>query len=85
MAVNETARAHGLDGTLVTPDWPPLTREEVRHVLDGYDKFHGPFEILSISPRPLSAASVVATRDAKVFLKRHARAVRDTEGLREEH
>jgi hypothetical protein len=28
-----TALAHGMDGTLVVPDWPPLTLEEVRPLL----------------------------------------------------
>jgi Ser/Thr protein kinase RdoA (MazF antagonist) len=83
--VSETAKAHGLDGTLVAPDWPPLTQDEVRRVLDAYQEFRGPYEILSVSPRPLSAASIVGTRSARVFVKRHARAVRDAEGLREEH
>lgn len=85
MTGSETVKAHGLDGSLVAPDWPPLTPEEVRCVLDAYGEFRGPFEILSASPRPLSAASVVGTRDAKIFLKRHAREVRDAAGLREEH
>ena len=44
-----------------------------------------PLEILSASPRPFSAASVVRTRRGKVFVKRHARAVRNAEGLMEEH
>lgn len=85
MTTSETVKAHGLDGTLVAPDWPPLTYEEVRLVLDAYGKFHQPYNILSASPRPLSAASIIATRHGKVFLKRHARTVRDAEGLREEH
>ncbi len=44
-----------------------------------------PIEILSTSPRPFSAASVIQTRNGKVFIKRHARSVRDAEGLKEEH
>lgn len=31
--MNTTARAHGLDGRLVEPDWPPLTLGEVRELL----------------------------------------------------
>lgn len=80
-----SAQAHGLDGTLVEPDWPPLTHEEVCSVLAGYPKIKPPFRILTVSPRPFSAASVVAASDRRVFLKRHARTVRDAEGLREEH
>ncbi len=85
MTVRETIRAHGLDGTLVAPDWPPLTHDEVRRVLEAHGGFHSPFEILSASPRPLSAAGIVGTGNEQVFIKRHARTVRDTQGLSEEH
>jgi Ser/Thr protein kinase RdoA (MazF antagonist) len=44
-----------------------------------------PIEILSVSPRPFSAASVVAATRGPVFIKRHHRTVRDAEGLLEEH
>ncbi len=30
------AKTHGLDGTLVEPDWPPLTLEELRGLLRYY-------------------------------------------------
>ena len=83
--MSTTTKAHGLDGTLVEPDWPPLTRTEVGAVLSGIPGVAEPFSILRASPRPLSAGSVVETRDGRVFVKRHARAVRDAEGLREEH
>jgi Ser/Thr protein kinase RdoA (MazF antagonist) len=83
--VSTVGKAHGLDGTLVAPDWPPLTNPEVTAVLVGYPELLGPFRIVSVSPRPLSAASVVVTRERRVFVKRHARAVRDAEGLGEEH
>jgi Ser/Thr protein kinase RdoA (MazF antagonist) len=77
--------AHGLDGTLVEPDWAPLTLAEVRAILKQYPECGEPTRILSVSPRPFSAASVVATRRGPAFVKRHARAVRDREGLMEEH
>jgi Ser/Thr protein kinase RdoA (MazF antagonist) len=83
--VSATAKTHGLDGTLVEPDWPPLTVEEVRGVLRGFADFEGEVQLLSVSPRPFSAASVVLAGEKKVFVKRHARAVRDAEGLHEEH
>lgn len=41
--------------------------------------------LISHSPRPFSAASVVATPHGQVFVKRHHRSVRDREGLLEEH
>jgi Ser/Thr protein kinase RdoA (MazF antagonist) len=80
-----TAMSHGLDGRLVEPDWPPLTLREVRALLSVYPDCGEPIEILSVSPRPFSAASVVATGSGRVFIKRHHRSVRDREGLLEEH
>jgi Ser/Thr protein kinase RdoA (MazF antagonist) len=83
--MNTTAKAHGMDGTMVEADWPPLTLPEVRALLAGFPGCTEPIEILSVSPRPFSAASVVSTRASRVFIKRHHRAVRDREGLLEEH
>jgi Ser/Thr protein kinase RdoA (MazF antagonist) len=83
--VNHAAMAHGLDGTLVEPDWPPLTLDEMRALLREYPALGPPKRVLMISPRPFSAASVVATQSQNVFIKRHHLTVRDTAGLREEH
>ena len=83
--MSTVATMHGMDGTLVRPDWPPLVLEEVRALLRRYPGCDEPIEILSVSPRPFSAASVVATRDGRVFVKRHHKRVRDREGLLEEH
>jgi Ser/Thr protein kinase RdoA (MazF antagonist) len=77
--------AHGLDGSLVEPDWPPLTLDEIRGVLREYPALGPPKKVLMISPRPFSAASVVATQSQNVFIKRHHVTVRDAAGLREEH
>jgi Ser/Thr protein kinase RdoA (MazF antagonist) len=84
-AMSMMAIAHGLDGRLVEPDWPSLTLAEVRALLAAFPGRGEPIEILSVSPRPFSAASVVATGSGRVFIKRHHRAVRDREGLLEEH
>src|SRR5450432_4935288 len=83
--MSSAAKAHGLDGTMVEPDWPVLTFEEVRAVLGEFRDVRELVKILSVSPRPFSAASVVATRGERVFVKRHHRSVRDAAGLREEH
>lgn len=80
-----TTNAHGLDGKLVAPDWPPLTRDEVQGVLRGFDSFAGTVQLLSVSPRPFSAASVVRVGSRRIFVKRHARQVRDAASLGEEH
>lgn len=78
-------RAHGMAGTLVEPDWAPLTIEEVSAVLAHFRECEQPFRIVSASPRPFSAASVVCMQRGRVFVKRHHRAIRDSEGLVEEH
>ncbi len=83
--MSATAIAHGMDGRLVVPDWAPLTLAEVRELLSRFPECGEPIEILSVSPRPFSAASVVRTRSGQVFIKRHHRTVRDAEGLLEEH
>jgi Ser/Thr protein kinase RdoA (MazF antagonist) len=83
--MSTTAKAHGLDGRLVEPDWPPLTLGEVRALLSLFPGCGEPIEILSVSPRPFSAASVVTTKRGLVFIKRHHRSVRDRDGLLEEH
>lgn len=78
-------KAHGMDGSLVPPDWPPLTLAELRPLLAQFPDLGEPVRILTVSPRPFSAAGVVATRSGHVFVKRHHRALRDREGLLEEH
>jgi Ser/Thr protein kinase RdoA (MazF antagonist) len=83
-------KSHGLDGTLVDPDWPSLTLNELRPLLARFPDLGEPTQILSASPRPFSAAGVVAVRskhetNQRVFVKRHHRSVRDREGLLEEH
>ncbi|MGC9157591.1 MAG: phosphotransferase enzyme family protein [Terracidiphilus sp.] len=83
--MTKMAMAHGMDGTLVEPDWPPLTLDEVRALLCRFPCCGEPIRILSVSPRPFSAASVAAAAGQRVFIKRHHKAVRDREGLLEEH
>jgi Ser/Thr protein kinase RdoA (MazF antagonist) len=78
-------KAHGMDGTLVEPDWPPLAFEELRALLKEFPFAGEPLEILSASPRPFSAAGLVRAQKGRVFVKRHHRSVRDREGLLEEH
>jgi Ser/Thr protein kinase RdoA (MazF antagonist) len=74
-----------MNGTLVEADWAPLTLPEVRALLADFPDFLEPIKILSASPRPFSAASVVSASSQHVFIKRHHRKVRDREGLVEEH
>lgn len=83
--MSEIVKAHGMDGKLVDPDWEPLTIDELRPLMAEFPAAGAPVEILFASPRPFSAAGVVRTERGRVFVKRHARAVRSIEGLREEH
>ncbi len=83
--MSTTAKAHGMDGNLVDADWRPLELAEVRTLLGQYPGLDEPIEVLSVSPRPFSAASVVSAAGRRVFIKRHHRSVRDREGLLEEH
>jgi Ser/Thr protein kinase RdoA (MazF antagonist) len=78
-------KAHGLDGQLVAPDWPVLRLDEAGALLRRFPGVRGADCILSYSPRPFSAASVVATPAGKVFVKRHHRSVRTPESVMEEH
>jgi len=83
--MSTTAKTHGMDGELVKPDWPSLTLNELRALFEQFPAFDGRLEIMTESPRPLSAAGVVRTTRGDVFVKRHHRSVRDRVGLREEH
>jgi len=83
--MSTTLKAHGLDGSLVEPDWAPLAMPEVRALLKHFPQCGNPLEVLSTSPRPFSAASIVATQAGPIFIKRHHQSVRDREGLLEEH
>lgn len=83
--VTREALTHGLDGTLVEPDWPPLRLNEVCELMREYPSLGKPLLLLTVSPRPFSAASMVATESGHVFVKRHHCTVRNVEGLRQEH
>jgi Ser/Thr protein kinase RdoA (MazF antagonist) len=89
-SMSSTMKSHGMDGSLVPPDWPPLSLTELRELVRQFPTLGDPIRILTVSPRPFSAAGMVATRnahgaEARVFVKRHDIAIRDREGLLEEH
>jgi len=83
--MSSEVKAHGLEGNLVEPDWPALKLDELNGLLRRYPQAQQAAHILSFSPRPFSAASVVATPLGNVFVKRHHHAVRDRDALLEEH
>src|SRR5580704_15141833 len=76
--------AHGMGKTLVEPDWPPLSGEEVSAVLARY-ALPGTVELLWRSPRPMSAAALVRCGGREVFVKRHHVLVRSSAQLAAEH
>jgi Ser/Thr protein kinase RdoA (MazF antagonist) len=78
-------RVHGLAADDVHPDWPPLTDAELAALLRRYPALSAPDHVSWHSPRPLSAAAVVRTADATVFVKRHHQTVRSPATLAEEH
>ncbi|TCV93389.1 Ser/Thr protein kinase RdoA (MazF antagonist) [Luteibacter rhizovicinus] len=80
-----THRIHGVAGDHVAPDWPPITRSEVDDLLRGYAVSGAIHGIEWHSPRPLSAACLVRTETATLFVKRHHRRVRTVATLSEEH
>ena len=77
--------AHGLAGDNTLPDWPMLTAAEVDTLLRGYPQLGTSVRIDWQSPRPLSAACLVETSRATVFVKRHHCSVRSVGTLGEEH
>lgn len=77
--------AHGLAGDDTAPDWPVLQSAEVGALLHRYPQMDRPLQIPWRSPRPLSAACVVQSKNASVFVKRHHRSVRTPSVLAEEH
>ena len=85
---------HGLDRDLVAADWPELADEEVRDVLSRVDlveraassgDMSDDVHVTWSSPRPMSAASLVACASGEFFVKRHHVSVRSPDRLRVEH
>jgi Ser/Thr protein kinase RdoA (MazF antagonist) len=84
--MNETIhQVHGLAGDDIAPDWPALTHAEIDTLVQRYPQLGRVARIDWHSPRPLSAACLVETDDATVFVKRHHASVRSVGTLTEEH
>jgi Ser/Thr protein kinase RdoA (MazF antagonist) len=92
----DAAPQFGVDGVKKERDWPLMTRDEVAAVLAQYRRGRrggpghepiGPLaELTWHSPRPFSAAVLAKTaRGDALFVKRHHVALRDVDGLHEEH
>lgn len=73
---------------LVTPDWTPISDAEARDVLAAYVEdadLAARARTTWISPRPMSAAALVAIEDRTLFVKRHHVRVRSAARLQLEH
>ncbi|MEX5550218.1 phosphotransferase enzyme family protein [Pseudomonas pergaminensis] len=83
--MNPQRTAHGLGLEPVTADWPALHETDIEHLLRDYPQL-GPLHSLHWhSPRPFSAAGLITTADATLFVKRHHQQVRKAAWLEEEH
>ncbi|AKU50945.1 phosphotransferase [Xanthomonas arboricola] len=78
-------QVHGMSLELALPDWPVLTADEIRRVLQHFSAPVGSELIRWHSARPFSAAACVDTASGTLIVKRHHRSVRNVAALREEH
>ncbi|KAF1027228.1 MAG: Homoserine kinase [Pseudomonas sp.] len=77
--------AHGLGTEPVAADWPALHERDIEQLLRDYPQL-GPLQSLHWhSPRPFSAAGLITTGHATLFVKRHHQQVRQAAWLEEEH
>lgn len=83
--MNPQRTAHGLGLEPVAADWPALHETDIEHLLREYPQL-GPLHRLHWhSPRPFSAAGLITTGNATLFVKRHHQRVRQAAWLHEEH
>ena len=75
----------GLANDEVIADWPAISDADIAWLQSRFPALAGPTTLLWHSPRPFSAAALVQGRDARFFIKRHHRSVRDAAVLTEEH
>ncbi|RON51591.1 phosphotransferase enzyme family protein [Pseudomonas frederiksbergensis] len=85
MAALNALKSHGLSLDPVAADWPALQTRDVEQLLLGYPQLGAPLSLDWHSPRPFSAASLVQTDAATLFIKRHHQRVRTPAWLSEEH
>ena len=84
--MSTTAKAHGMDGRLVEPDWPPLTLDEVRALLGAVSRTSASRSRFCRPARGRFLRPAWWRRRAgRVFIKRHHRTRPRSEGLLEEH
>jgi Ser/Thr protein kinase RdoA (MazF antagonist) len=83
--MNTDHRVQGLDNDAVVADWPAISGTELAWLRGHYPALDGECRVLWHSPRPFSAAALVACGSRRCFVKRHHVSVRTAEVLTEEH
>ena len=78
-------RVQGLNNDEVAADWPAIGVPELAWLQEHYPQLQADSQLLWHSPRPMSAAAIVQSAHAKLFIKRHHRLVRSAACLEEEH
>jgi Ser/Thr protein kinase RdoA (MazF antagonist) len=78
-------RVQGLDNDEVAADWPAIGDGELAWLRERHVALDGDCRVLWHSPRPFSAAALVACGPRRCFVKRHAVQVRSARVLEEEH
>jgi Ser/Thr protein kinase RdoA (MazF antagonist) len=83
--MNPQRTAHGLGLDPVAADWPALHEADIQQLLHEYPQLGQLRSLHWHSPRPFSAAGLINTGSATLFVKRHHRHVRKAAWLEEEH
>jgi Ser/Thr protein kinase RdoA (MazF antagonist) len=78
-------RVQGLDNDEVAADWPAIGNGELAWLREHHAALDGDCRVLWHSPRPFSAAALIACGPRRCFVKRHAMQVRSARVLEEEH
>jgi len=83
--MNPARTAHGLGLDPVAADWPALHESDIEQLLLDYPQLGQLRSLHWHSPRPFSAAGLITTASATLFVKRHHQQVRQPAWLEEEH
>jgi Ser/Thr protein kinase RdoA (MazF antagonist) len=83
--MNPQRTAHGLGLDPVAADWPALHETDLQQLLRDYPQLGQLRSLHWHSPRPFSAAGLITTSSATLFVKRHHQQVRQATWLEEEH
>lgn len=85
MTANAGHLVHGMGLALEPPTWPVITPAEAHSILPHFPGAGRLIDLRWHSPRPFSAAALMATSRGEFVLKRHHRTLRGADGLAQEH